>query len=44
MGDFIKDAQAIVKDYQALDPLNKIGARITDKLQQESIEIGRAHV
>lgn len=30
MKDFIKDAREIINDYQSLDPLSKIGARVVD--------------
>src|ERR1051326_8152424 len=36
--DLVKDAQDIVRQYQALDPLHKIGARVTSEFQNEAIK------
>ena len=36
--DLVQDAQDIVRRYQALDPLHKIGARVTSEFQNEAIK------
>lgn len=35
--EFVNDLQGIVSDYQNLDPLEKVGARVTSKFQQAEI-------